>query len=273
MQRRRQSIIPSAESFFSSHLIPESPLHLSTYPFSVSLSPSPFILLPFSLVLPYPPPSFFLFLFLSRSISCLFTHPNDCSILLSIYRACGMKCVCVCSRVSAWHLCNSAYPYVYARSMALRMVLFVSDWSRRNLCTELCLPSLGCCHISCGAGATTFKSDAVSHPPFNCNSPRNEIAYETNDLFIRPKWLMLNFEWQFYSLDNDGDYGRLCTSVASVCCHCHVIITTSCHCACLHWAWSKTVVLLWCVQHCTSFDPFLRCGDIMCPCSSLCGLL
>lgn len=38
---------------------------------------------------------------LSWSISCLFMHPNVCNILLSIYRACGMKrvcvlCVCVC---------------------------------------------------------------------------------------------------------------------------------------------------------------------------------
>lgn len=62
--------------FFFSHLIPESPLHLSTYP---SLHPSS------------SPPS----LALPRSLSCLFTHPSVCNILLSIYRACGTKCLCV----------------------------------------------------------------------------------------------------------------------------------------------------------------------------------
>lgn len=115
---RRRRIISSADSFlFISHSwVTTSSVHLPLDLFS-SLSPSP---LPLSL---YPFLScvapFLLSLShsLSRIISCFFMHPNVCNILLSIYRACGMKCVCVCVFVcecaSALYLCNSLYLCVY----------------------------------------------------------------------------------------------------------------------------------------------------------------
>lgn len=89
-------------SFLSHHFIcpptPSSPfISLSVFVLSVSLP-----------LFSYPS---LLSLSLSRSISCLFMHPNVGNILLSIYRACGLKCVCIC--VSSLYLCISVHPSVY----------------------------------------------------------------------------------------------------------------------------------------------------------------
>lgn len=98
-EERRRRIIPSAESFlfhisFLSHhfICPPTPS-------SSVLALSCFRLYPFYLPIftPLIRRSFLAFSsLLSWSISCLFMHPNVCNILLSIYRACGMKCVCLC---------------------------------------------------------------------------------------------------------------------------------------------------------------------------------
>ena len=127
-------------SFLSHHFIcpptPRSPFHrlslsrslslsaLSLYPFSLStpsvalslflyLSPSSLSLYPFSLSLSLSPS-------LSRSISCLFTHPNVCNILVSIYRACGMKCVCACVFVYVRQLCTCV-------TLCIRMYMYVGS--------------------------------------------------------------------------------------------------------------------------------------------------
>lgn len=116
---RRRRIIPSADSFlFISHSwVTTSSVHLPPDPLScLSLS--------LSLICPSFPARLplFLSLSLSRIISCLLTHPNVSNILLSIYRACGMKCVCVevcvcvCECVSALYsgsrVCLCVYIYV-----------------------------------------------------------------------------------------------------------------------------------------------------------------
>lgn len=105
---------------FFSYLIPDSPLHLSTYPSSLFLFLSlSWFCVPLYHSLSSVLPSLRSYS-LTRSITCLFIHPNVCNILFSIYRACGMKCACLCVRAhmclcmceSALYLYNSLYSYV-----------------------------------------------------------------------------------------------------------------------------------------------------------------
>lgn len=111
---------------FSPHS--ESPWHLSTYPYSSSfpLSQPVFITNPPLLAIPHSFSLSLLSLSFSRSLSCVFMQPNVCNILLSIYRVCGVKCVCMCSMldgVPTLYLCNWMHPCVHMCGLEFILVI------------------------------------------------------------------------------------------------------------------------------------------------------